>query len=269
MNNKHRGNDYLLSSLNGWVTRHCASEYEMNIKFDINSSMKSEKSSQILWRVYGQFRSLNGIGLHVVYRQSLLCQGRIVVSAIIFELNKQENYTIESILSQRQIKRFNFPISNDLCVCVSLCVRISDRNGILINFLIINDPKTMSTVIYSSNFRSILFLFLLSDDDRIKLALRFCVYSYSVTQLNMDKNTERRHRHDEHLVILHANLYLNVFQLTFVYSSRLQISVRIHGNIAAENRGSTEAEPRHCIEINFVFISNFEISFFFDTKKSK
>lgn len=32
MNNKHRGNDYLLSSLNGWVTRHSASEYGMNIK---------------------------------------------------------------------------------------------------------------------------------------------------------------------------------------------------------------------------------------------
>lgn len=41
---------------------------------------------------------------------------------------------------------------------------------------------------------------------------------------------------------------------TFPYESLAQISAMAHDNIAAENRGSTDAEPRHVREINFVFI---------------
>lgn len=42
--------------------------------------------------------------------------------------------------------------------------------------------------------------------------------------------------------------------LTFPYESLAQISAMAQDNIDAENRGSTDAEPRHVREINFVFI---------------
>lgn len=53
------------------------------------------------------------------------------------------------------------------------------------------------------------------------------------------------------------------FELTFEYCSRLQISAIVHGIIAAENRGSTDAHPRHCIEISFVFIFSLFLLCFF------
>lgn len=34
------------------------------------------------------------------------------------------------------------------------------------------------------------------------------------------------------------------------------MSAIVHGSIVAEKRGSAEADPRHCIEINLVFILN-------------
>lgn len=42
--------------------------------------------------------------------------------------------------------------------------------------------------------------------------------------------------------------------ITFPYDSLAQISAMAQDSIGAENRGSTDAEPRHVREINFVFI---------------
>lgn len=53
---------------------------------------------------------------------------------------------------------------------------------------------------------------------------------------------------------IHHNTITSQCYITFSCESLAQTSPITQGSIGAENRGSTDAEPRHVSEINFVFI---------------